>query len=29
MIAEDGVHDLMLSVKGLTEDEKTIILKGV
>lgn len=28
VIAEDGVHDLMLSVKGLTEDEKTIILEG-
>ena len=28
VIAADGVHDITLYVKGLTEDEKTIILEG-
>ena len=28
VIAKDGVHDITLYVKGLTEDEKTIILEG-
>ncbi|MBQ7597040.1 MAG: hydratase [Clostridia bacterium] len=28
VIAKDGVHEITLYVKGLTEDEKTIILEG-
>jgi aconitate hydratase len=28
VITKDGVEDLTLYVKGLTEDEKTIILEG-
>ena len=28
MVTKDGVQDITLYVKGLTEDEKTIILEG-